>query len=82
MESTETKSLSKSEERERLLRVLAAITFLIFFQGYMVAPMIPGLATTFGVSTQRIGLVVPAHLIPYGISTLFFLVLRTAVGLD
>ena len=79
MESTETKSLS---ECERMLPVLAAITFLIFFQGYMVAPMIPGLATTFGVSTQRIGLVVPAHLIPYGISTLFFLVLRTAVGLD
>jgi hypothetical protein len=42
MESTETKSLSKSEKRERLLRVLAAITFPIFFQGYMVAPMIPG----------------------------------------
>ncbi len=27
--------------RERLLRVLAGITFLIFFQAYMVAPMIP-----------------------------------------
>jgi predicted MFS family arabinose efflux permease len=70
MESTETKSLSKSEERDRLLRVMAAISFLIFFQGYMVAPMIPGLATTFGLSTQRIGLVVPAYLIPYGITTL------------
>ena len=80
MESTVSNSLSESEKRERMLRVLAAITFLIFFQGYMVAPMIPGLATTFGVSTQRIGLVVPAYLIPYGISTLFFGLLSDWIG--
>lgn len=68
------------KERERLLRILAAITFLIFFQGYMVAPMIPRLAIAFGVSEQKVGLLVPAYLIPYGISTLFFGLLSDWIG--
>ena len=46
-------------ERERLLRLLAAATFLIFFQAYMVAPLIPRLAAVFQVSAQTIGLTVP-----------------------
>jgi hypothetical protein len=32
-------------ERERLLRLLALTAFIIFFQGYMVAPIIPLLST-------------------------------------
>jgi predicted MFS family arabinose efflux permease len=51
-------------QRERLLRLLAATTFLIFFQAYMVAPMIPKLSAIFGVSPRVIGLIVPAYLIP------------------
>ena len=69
-----------NSKRERLLRVLAGITFLIFFQAYMVAPMIPRLATIFGVTAQRIGLLVPAYLIPYGVSTLFFGLLSDWIG--
>jgi predicted MFS family arabinose efflux permease len=57
--------------RERLLKVLSAATFLIFFQAYMVAPLIPRLSIAFGISAQQIGLIVPAYLIPYGVSTLF-----------
>ena len=34
--------------RERLLKVLSAATFLIFFQAYMVAPLIPRLSIAFG----------------------------------
>ncbi len=68
------------QQRDRLLRVLAGITFLIFFQGYMVAPMIPRLAATFGVSDQKVGLLVPVYLIPYGISTLFFGLLSDWIG--
>lgn len=68
------------QKRDRLLRVLAGITFLIFFQGYMVAPMIPRLAAAFAVSDQKIGLLVPAYLIPYGISTLFFGLLSDWIG--
>lgn len=60
------------DSRERLLWVLSAATFLIFFQAYMVAPLIPRLSAVFGVSGQVIGLIVPAYMIPYGVSTLFF----------
>lgn len=66
--------------RERLLRVLSAATFLIFFQAYMVAPLLPRLAEGFQVSVQRIGLIVPAYLIPYGVSTLFYGLLADRLG--
>lgn len=32
---------SMAKERERLIKLLAGVTFLIFFQAYMVAPLIP-----------------------------------------
>ena len=67
-------------QRERLLWVLAAATFLIFFQAYMVAPLIPRLSEAFHVSPQQIGLTVPIYLIPYGISTLFYGLLSDRVG--
>lgn len=67
-------------QRERLLWVLSAATFLIFFQGYMVAPLIPRLSEAFGVSAQQIGLIVPAYLIPYGVSTLFYGLLSDRMG--
>lgn len=38
------------QERERLIRILSAATFLISFQAYMVAPLIPRLAREFGSS--------------------------------
>jgi hypothetical protein len=40
-----------ADTRERLLRVLSAATFLIFFQAYMVAPLIPSLSAVFAVSS-------------------------------
>ncbi|MFL9935265.1 MFS transporter [Paraburkholderia sp. RL18-103-BIB-C] len=60
------------EEREGMLRMLAAVTFLIFFQAYMVAPIIPALAQTFSASVQTVALIVPAYLIPYGVATLLY----------
>lgn len=56
----------------RLLWVLSTATFLIFFQAFMVAPLIPRLSSDLGVSPQRIGLVVPAYMIAYGVATLGF----------
>ncbi len=53
--------LKSQKQRERLLRVLVAATFLIFFQAYMVAPLIPHLSEEFKVSGQTIGLIVPGH---------------------
>jgi len=66
--------------REHLLWVLSAATFLIFFQAYMVAPLIPRLSVVFGVSSQAIGLIVPAYMIPYGLSTLFYGLLSDRLG--
>lgn len=68
------------DERERLLRVLSVATFLIFFQAYMVAPLIPKLSAAFQVSPQSIGLIVPAYMIPYGVSTLFYGLLSDRIG--
>lgn len=59
-------------QRERLLRTLAAATFIIFFQAYMVAPIMPALSNAFGTSVETVGLIVPAYLIPYGVATLAY----------
>lgn len=69
-------------ERERLLRMLAAATYIIFFQAYMVAPIIPALSNAFETSVQTVGLVVPAYLIPYGIAMLIFGLLADRLGVQ
>lgn len=70
----------RQEQRERLLRVLVTATFLIFFQAYMVAPLIPHLSEAFNVSSQTIALIVPVYLIPYGIGSLIYGVLSDFIG--
>lgn len=66
--------------RERLVRTLAAATFLVFFQAYMVAPLIPRLAGALNTSVEAAGRVVPAYLIPYGIATLVYGPLADRIG--
>lgn len=66
--------------RETLLHILSGATFIIFFQLYMVAPLIPTLSVFFKVTEQRVGLIVPAYLIPYGVSTLFYGLLADKIG--
>lgn len=66
--------------REQLLWVLSAATFLIFFQAYMIAPLIPKLASVFHVSVQTIGLAVPIYMIPYGVATLLYGILSDRMG--
>lgn len=68
-------------EREHLLRVLALATFVIFFQAFMVAPIIPQLGLAFGASARTVGLIVPAYLIPYGIATLTYGLLADRLGI-
>lgn len=72
--------LQSATARERLLRLLSAATFLIFFQAYMIAPLLPALALEFGVSAQAVGLAIPAYLIPYGASTLAYGLLSDRLG--
>lgn len=66
--------------RERLVRALAAVTFLVFFQAYMVAPLIPRLAAVFNSRVEAAALAVPAYLIPYGLATLVYGVLADRFG--
>ncbi len=68
------------QRREGLIRTLSAATFLIFFQAYMVAPLFPRLSHELGASEQLIGMAVPAYMIPYGLSTLFFGLLADRLG--
>ena len=69
------------QERERLLRILAFATFVIFFQAYMVAPIVPFFSKLFGAPLQTVGLIVPAYLVPYGVSTLLYGPLADRSGL-
>jgi MFS family permease len=70
----------RADNRERLIRVLSAAAFLVFFQANMIAPLIPRLSIMFGVSDQTIGLMVPVYMIPYGIAALFYNLLSDRVG--
>jgi predicted MFS family arabinose efflux permease len=69
-----------SAPQDRILKPLAAAVFLIFFSGYMVAPLIPALATEFGVSIQQMGWVIPAYMLTYGCSTLIYGPLSDRLG--
>jgi MFS family permease len=73
--------MNELQERERLLRILAFATFVIFFQAYMVAPIVPFFSKLFGAPLQTVGLIVPAYLVPYGVSTLFYGPLADRSGL-
>lgn len=66
---------------EALLKVLSTATFVIFFQAYMVAPLIPRLATIFSALVSQAGLIVPAYLIPYGVATLIYSFLADRIGI-
>ena len=82
LSNTQVQALGQTDvrRREHLLWLFSAATFLIFFQAYMVAPLIPRLAFLFSASVEAIGLIVPAYLIPYGISTLFHGLLSDRIG--
>lgn len=54
-------------QRETVPLVMAAAAFLVFFQAYLVAPLIPALSVEFHASTDFLGLLVPAYMLPYGI---------------
>jgi predicted MFS family arabinose efflux permease len=70
----------KQQRKEKLLWILCFAAAIIFFQGYMIAPLIPRLSEVFDVPEQKIGLVVPAYMIAYGISTLFYGLLSDWLG--
>ncbi|NES95254.1 MAG: MFS transporter [Desertifilum sp. SIO1I2] len=68
------------QQHHRLFLWLALAAGLIFFQGYMIAPLIPRLATIFQVAEQEVGLIVPAYLMAYALAALFYGLLSDAFG--
>jgi predicted MFS family arabinose efflux permease len=68
------------DPREAVLRVTSAAAFLIFFQSYLVAPLIPALSKELRASPGFLGMLVPAYMLPYGISTLFYGPVSDRVG--
>lgn len=69
-------------KREQLLMLLAAATFIIFFQAYMVAPIMPALSSIFAAPVETVGYIIPAYLIPYGIATVAYGLLADRLGIQ
>ncbi|HUR45206.1 MAG TPA: MFS transporter [Candidatus Saccharimonadales bacterium] len=69
-----------AKETEKVLKALAAAAFLVFFSGFMVAPLIPSLSREFSATPRQMGWVVPAYMLPYGFSTLFYGPLSDRLG--
>ena len=67
-------------QQKRLLWIMAVATFVVFFQAFMVAPLIPHLSEVFDAPAQVTGWAVPAYLIPYGFATLVYGLLSDRLG--
>lgn len=63
-----------------LIKILAAEAFLVLFQAYLLAPLIPELSSSFHVPVSALGLLVAAYTIPYGLSTLIYGPLSDRIG--
>ena len=55
-----------------LVVILSLGTFIVFFQGFMVAPILPELAALFHVSVRHVSFIEPAYLLSYGCVTLIY----------
>lgn len=55
-------------------------TFIVFFQGFMVAPILPELSALFHVPVQQVSFIEPAYLLSYGVATLFYAPLSDRIG--
>lgn len=72
--------LKNTDWRFGFLRCMLAAAFLLFFQAYMIAPLIPFLAAKFAVSRETVGLMVPAYLLPYAVGTFVYGILADRYG--
>jgi len=63
-----------------LVVILSLGTFIVFFQGFMVAPILPQLSGHFHASVRYVSFIEPAYLLSYGVSTLFYAPLSEKYG--
>ncbi|WP_343658026.1 MFS transporter [Chryseobacterium sp.] len=60
--------------------ILSLATFIVFFQGFMVAPLLPLLSEQFGTSARHVSFIEPAYLLGYGLFTLVYAPLSDRFG--
>lgn len=63
-----------------LVVILSLGTFIVFFQAFMVAPILPQLSSLFHVSVRHVSFIEPAYLLSYGFSTLIYAPLSDRYG--
>ncbi|RBQ11488.1 MFS transporter [Pedobacter miscanthi] len=73
-------SLTNPAPSLSLVVILSLGTFIVFFQGFMVAPILPQLSSLFGVSVRHVSFIEPAYLLSYGFSTLIYAPLSDKYG--
>lgn len=60
--------------------VISLATFIIFFQGLMVAPLLPLLSEQFNTTVRHVSFIEPAYLLGYGLFTLVYAPLSDRLG--
>ncbi|WP_221887953.1 MFS transporter [Chitinophaga polysaccharea] len=60
--------------------IISLATFIIFFQGLMVAPLLPMLSAYFNTSVRHVSFIEPSYLLGYGLFTLFYAPLSDRLG--
>lgn len=60
--------------------VISLATFIIFFQGLMVAPLLPMLSVYFKTTIRHVSFIEPSYLLGYGLFTLFYAPLSDRLG--
>jgi len=68
------------KQHQRFFWLLSVVAALIFFQGYMIAPLIPRFSQIFQAPAQQIGLVIPAYMLTYALTGLFYGILSDRFG--
>ncbi|WP_324290004.1 MFS transporter [Myroides injenensis] len=73
---------SSSKKDRKMLSVLklSMATFIIFFQGFMVAPLLPLFSKYFQVTVKHASFIEPAYLMGYGLFTLIYAALSDRYG--
>lgn len=70
----------QTRQQAFLMYILAAAAFLVLFQAYLIAPLIPALSVSFHAPVAQLGLLVPAYTIPYGLSSIVYGPLSDRIG--
>lgn len=65
---------------KREVVVVSLATFIVFFQGFMVAPLLPELSGIFGATIRQMSFIEPAYLLGYGAFTLVYAPLSDRYG--